>query len=258
MAELTAVRRRIVLDGVPREPPLAFESESTRTTAAMTPAPCVFDAYGTIFDLACRLGRASAVLGDDAGPVLALWRQKQLEYTWLRTLMNRFVSFDRVTEEALDFALHARDRYDPELARVLLDGFVHLTAYDDVAPALRQLRSLGHTCAILSNGTPASLASALQSSGLEEVMSHVWSASSVQRFKPDPRVYQLASDGLGLRPSQVIFVSANAWDAAGAAAFGFRAFWLNRTGGMKERLGSDAPRELSSLEQLHDALVITS
>lgn len=177
-----------------------------------SPSPCVFDAYGTLFDLSSVVSIGTAFLRDDTASVLALWRQKQLEYTWLRTLMQRHVPFDQVTEDALVFALRAYGRHDPAVVRALMESFARVASFDDVAPVVQSLREAGHPCAILSNGTPAMLASALHASNLSDAFQHVWSAESVQRYKPDPRVYALATDGLEAAPSAIAFVSANAWD----------------------------------------------
>jgi 2-haloacid dehalogenase len=197
---------------------------------------CVFDAYGTLFDVHSAVGRGGGALGDKAGPVSALWRQKQLEYTWLRSLMGAYVDFWQVTGEGLDYALAANGVADAELRQRLMDLYLSLDAYPDVPPALDRLRAGGRKTAILSNGAPSMLRAAVETAGLGARLDAVLSVDELRVFKPDPRVYQLAVDRLGVEAGRICFVSTNGWDAAGAAHFGFKVAWLNRFGQQPERL----------------------
>ena len=215
---------------------------------------CVFDAYGTLFDVHSAVGRSGGALGDKAGPVSALWRQKQLEYTWLRSLMGAYVDFWQVTGAGLDYALAANGVEDAELRRRLMDLYLNLDAYPDVADALDRLRAGGKKTAILSNGAPNMLRAAVETAGLGGRLDAVLSVDELGTFKPDPRVYQLAVDRLGVAAERICFVSTNGWDAAGAAYFGFKVAWLNRFGQQPERLPGAPAAVIETLAELPDLL----
>jgi 2-haloacid dehalogenase len=214
------------------------------------PAAFVFDAYGTLFDLASALKREEATLGA-AGPRLGkLWRRKQLEYTWLRSLMRRHADFWQVTGDALDYALAATAVDAPGLRERLLAAYRTLEAYPEVPGVLDALRAKGHATAILSNGEPAMLSDAVAAAGLAARLDHVLSVESVGVYKPDPRVYALAAETLGLEPARIGFASSNAWDAHGAATFGLRTWWINRAGLPPERLPGELAGVLPDLTGL--------
>jgi 2-haloacid dehalogenase len=210
---------------------------------------CVFDAYGTLFDVHSAVARLRARVGARADPLSQLWRSKQLEYTWLRALMGRHADFWRVTGDALDYAL-ARTGVDATLRAPLLQAYLALDAYPEVPDALRRLRAGGLKTAILSNGEPNMLRAAANSAGIAELLDAILSVEEVGVFKPHPQVYQLALDRLALRPHQIAFQSSNAWDVSGAAAFGLRAVWINRQGMPPERLPGAAEHELGDLSGL--------
>jgi len=210
---------------------------------------CVFDAYGTLFDVHSAVAQHSARLVD-ATAVSTLWRTKQLEYTWLRTLMDRYVEFWQVTGDALDFALETHQVNDSSLREDLMQAYLGLSCYPEVPLALKVLRQRGIRCAILSNGSPEMLAAAVENAELGNRFSAVISVDPIQVYKPDPRVYQMAVDELQLEPAQIAFQSSNAWDAVGAAVFGFQVVWVNRFGQRRERLGIHPAAELKSLEDL--------
>lgn len=189
---------------------------------------CVFDAYGTLFDIHSPTARIADQLGDKAQPISDMWRLKQLQYTWLRSLMDAHAPFIQVTGEALDYALAAHGVDDGKVRDQLFDLYMTLDAYDDAGSTLDALRAAGLGTAILSNGSPDMLGAAVESSGLGPKLDHVLSVEDVGIFKPDARVYQLAVDRLGVERGEICFVSANAWDAAGAAHFGFQVAHLNR------------------------------
>jgi 2-haloacid dehalogenase len=199
-------------------------------------AACVFDAYGTLFDVHSPARRCRDQLGDKADTLSELWRRKQLEYTWLRSLMGRHEDFWQVTSDALDFAMEAHRLADPALRAQLMQLYLDLDAYPEAGDTLRALRDGGIRTAILSNGSPTMLTSAVKSANLVGLFDAVVSVESAKIFKPHPSVYQLATDALHLAASEIAFVTANGWDAAGAAVFGYRAVWVNRTGQPREML----------------------
>lgn len=197
---------------------------------------CVFDAYGTLFDVHSAAARCRDALGGQADRLSALWRQKQLEYTWLRSLMGCHADFAQVTADSLDYALAATGMTDAELRDRLLDVYRHLDAFPEVREVLGRLRQAGFCTAILSNGTPSMLNMAVESAGLGAVFDAVLSVEAAGIYKPHPSVYQLAVDRLGAPAPRICFVSSNGWDAGGAAQFGFRAVWVNRYGQPRELL----------------------
>jgi 2-haloacid dehalogenase len=211
---------------------------------------CVFDAYGTLFDVHSAVGRHRERLGDKADAVSMAWRTKQLEYTWLRSLMGRYVDFWQVTGHALAYALDAHGVRDPRLEDDLLQAYLSLECYPEVPRVLGELRQAGMKTAVLSNGSPMMLEAAVGSSGIGALLDAVISVDVLGVFKPDLRVYQLAIETLGVGRDQVSFQSSNAWDAAAAATFGFKVAWCNRFSQVPERL-PDAPHaEVRSLAEL--------
>ena len=216
---------------------------------------CVFDAYGTLFDAHAAVGHHRSRLADKADAVSAMWRIKQLEYTWLRSLMDRYVPFWQVTGEALDYALDAHGVSDAALRDDLLNAYLQLDCYAEVPEVLARLKDAGMRTALLSNGSPEMLDAAVRNSKLEELLDAVFSVDELGIFKPHPSVYQLAADRLQVEPHQVSFQSSNAWDAAGAATFGFRVAWVNRFGQAEERLPDRPHVQLRSLSELPDVVL---
>ena len=210
----------------------------------------VFDAYGTLFDVASAAERSRDLLGDRAGPLAELWRQKQLQYSWLRAVMGRHADFWAVTGDALDFALEAHRVAEPGLRARLMDAYGRLGPYPDAEETLRRLRQAGLRTAILSNGTPRMLAQAVRSARLDGLVDPVLSVEEVGVYKPHPSVYRLACERLGVWPAEIVFVTANGWDAWGAKAGGLRVAWCNRAGQPRERLGEGPDAELGSLADL--------
>jgi len=191
---------------------------------------CVFDAYGTLFDVHSAVARHAETIGPDAPKVSALWRTKQLEYTWVRSLMRRHLDFWSCTEAGLDFALTAHGLSDKSLLReALLGSYRSLSPYAEVRSVLESLNGRGIRTAILSNGTPRMLEEAIRAAGLEDIDLPLLSIEAAGIFKPDPSVYQLAVSALGIPAEAISFQSSNAWDIAGARAFGFHVVWVNRT-----------------------------
>jgi 2-haloacid dehalogenase len=225
-------------------------------TRALTGAPllgvraAVFDAYGTLYDVGSAAERARASLGDRWQPLAELWRAKQLQYTWLRSLMGRHADFWRVTADALDFALEALGIPDDGLRDRLMALYNRLDAYPDARGTLEALRRFGLRTAVLSNGSPRMLAAAAEAAQLAPLLDEVLSVESVGIYKPSPQVYRLALDQLRLWPNEILFVSANGWDAAGAKTAGLRVAWCNRAGQPVERVGEPPDAIIRSLSEL--------
>lgn len=209
-----------------------------------------FDAYGTLFDVHAAVARHRDAIGPRAGELSSLWRSKQLEYTWVRTLTGRYRDFWTLTGEALDFAAAACGGLSPQLRAALMRAYEQLDAYDDVRPALAALRAKGAKTAILSNGTPAMLDSAVKAARLGDVLDSVISVDGLGLYKARGEVYQLVCDAFTCPAAQVSFQSSNRWDIAGAAAFGFRTVWINRTGQGEEYADLPAALTLPSLAPL--------
>jgi 2-haloacid dehalogenase len=208
----------------------------------------VFDAYGTLFDVHSVVEAGREVTNDPAA-LSALWRQKQLEYTWLRSLMGRYEDFWAVTESALRYALTRLGvrASDAQIAR-LMRAYLSLACFPEVRAALDRLS--GRSRAILSNGSPDMLAAAVDSSGLAGYFDHVLSVDRVKIFKPAPAVYALGPKALGIPAEDIVFVSSNAWDVAGAKAFGYRVAWCNRGNAPDEELGVRPDWTVTGLDQL--------
>ena len=211
---------------------------------------CVFDAYGTLFDVHAAAARCRDELGDAADAVSQTWRTKQLQYTWLRSLMGRHIDFWQLTGEALDYALDSHGIDDEALRQRLMDCYLVLDAYPEVKDVLGRLHGAGLKCAVLSNGAPNMLDAAVRNAGLGDVLDAVLSIEDVGIYKPHPSVYRLAVDRLGVEAERIAFQSSNAWDANGAAAFGFRVAWVNRFGQRPERLPGPADAEIATLDEL--------
>lgn len=210
----------------------------------------VFDAYGTLLDVHAATTPEIAVLAHRAAPLAVLWRQKQLEYSWLRALMGRYADFEQVTAEALDAALDAMRVTDPGLRERLLEAYMTLQPYPEVREVLAGLKALGLPRIVLSNGSPRMLASAFASSGLADLLDDVLSVDAIGTYKPAPEVYRMATRRLGLPADAIGFVSSNGFDAHGAASFGFEVAWVNRSMAAHERLPGALTAEVPDLRNL--------
>lgn len=211
---------------------------------------CIFDAYGTLFDVHSAAARCRGDLGDKADQLSDVWRQKQLQYTWLRSLMRTHVDFWQVTGDALDYAMAAVGLDDPVTRQRLMDLYLQLDAYKEVPDMLAALKAGGLQTGVLSNGAPTMLKAAIDSAGLTDLLDHALSIEDVGIYKPDPRVYQLAADRVGVEPGEICFMSSNAWDAYAASHFGFRVVWVNRFGQPPERIPGAPDREIDNLAPL--------
>jgi 2-haloacid dehalogenase len=217
---------------------------------------CVFDAYGTLFDVNSAARSAQDELGSRWQPLAELWRTKQLQYTWLRGLGGHHADFWTVTSDALSFALESLKLEDADLHRRLMTLYLSLNVYPEVMATLERLKAGGQKLAILSNGAPQMLASAATNSGIADLLDVVLSVEEVGVFKPHPSVYKLASDRLQLAPEKICFLSSNGWDAYAAKAFGFHAVWCNRFNQSPERIPETPDGQIATLSALPDIVLI--
>ena len=211
---------------------------------------CVFDAYGTLFDFASAAKSCADVLGDQADRLTALWRDKQLQYSWLRAVQGRHAEFWQVTGDGLDYALDTLGIDRPGLRDRLMALYLALETFPEVPAMLRQLKQAGMRTAILSNGSPRMLDAIVTGAKIDGLLDAVLSVEEVGIYKPHPKVYQLAVDRLGVPAAAIAFQSSNAWDAYAASAFGMKVVWCNRYNQRRERLPGAPDREISSLAEL--------
>ncbi|MGO4380976.1 haloacid dehalogenase type II [Pseudoduganella sp. RAF53_2] len=210
-----------------------------------------FDLYGTLFDVYSVAKQCEDQFPGRGAEVSMLWRQKQLEYTWLRSLMNRYEPFERVTHDALQFTCrHLGLNLDAGAAEVLEEAYLALPAFREVPETLRELRRRGLRLAILSNGTPNSIGSVVRNAGLQDAFDFLLSVEEAGIYKPSSRAYVLAEQAFELPKSSILFVSSNGWDVTGARAYGFPACWINRGGNVFEEMGQQPDRQLSRLDGL--------
>jgi 2-haloacid dehalogenase len=194
----------------------------------MSHAAYVFDAYGTLFDVHAAVRKHAGAMGPDGQAFSDLWRAKQLEYSWIRTLMGHHTDFWALTEQSLDYAFARFPSADRTLKAALLDAYWHLDCYPEVPSVLKHLKDRGARIAILSNGTPQMLQSAVKKAGLDLIIDDIFSVETVKAFKTAPAVYDMVTTTYRLYPGSVSFQSSNRWDIAGATKFGFRTVWINR------------------------------
>ena len=211
---------------------------------------CVFDAYGTLFDVASAAAKCADILGDKAAPLADLWRTKQLEYSWLRSLMDDYTDFWQITANALDHALDTLDLGDPLLRSKLMELYLRLDCYPGTHDVLGKLRTAGLRTAILSNGSPTMITAAVGSAEMRGLLDELLSVDEIGVYKPHPSVYRLACDRLDTAPDRICFLTSNSWDAHGASAFGFRVVWINRNGGKPDRLPAGPAHEIADLNDL--------
>ncbi len=216
---------------------------------------CVFDAYGTLFDFASAAKGCRELLGENTDKLTTLWRDKQLQYTWLRAVQGRHVDFWRVTADALDFALETLAIHGAEVRERLMKLYLTLDVFPEVPHVLQQLKQAGLRTAILSNGSPRMLAAVVRAASLDKLLDAVLSVEEVGVYKPHPRVYQLAVDRLGVPARAIAFESSNAWDAYAASAFGMQVVWCNRYGQRRERLPGAPDRIVANLGELPELVL---
>ena len=213
----------------------------------------VFDAYGTLFDVHSVVARCESLFPGHGAALSQLWRQKQLEYTWLRSLMGRYERFEAITGHALRYACGAlRLTLAADAERALVQEYRRLSMFPEVASALAGLRDC--RLAILSNGSPEMLDAVVRHGALDRLLDRVISVDEVRVFKPHPAVYRLAAERLQTRAEEIGFVSSNYWDVCGAASCGLQAYWINRTAAVEDPLG---PRPKAVVERLTDLIALT-
>jgi 2-haloacid dehalogenase len=219
-------------------------------------AACVFDAYGTLFDVNSAAREAQDALGERWQPLAELWRAKQLQYTWLRGLGGRHSDFWQVTGDALEFAMATFHLADPALRERLMNLYLSLSAYPEVADTLQRLKAGGLKLAILSNGTPAMLAAAAANAGIANQFDAILSVEEVQVYKPHPSVYALACQRLAVPAERICFLSSNGWDAYSAKAFGFHVLWCNRANQPPERIPETPDAQITTLAELPKIVLV--
>lgn len=215
----------------------------------------IFDAYGTLLDVHAAMGLHAVRIGSNWQAISTDWRNKQLEYSWVRSLAGpaQHRDFWALTQEALAWVAAKHGIQDAAILTDILNAYRHLQAYAEVPAMLRTLQDRGVARVILSNGEPGMLADAVQSAGIAGLLDDVLSAETVGVFKPDPRIYRLCTERFGLPPEEMAFLSSNPWDAYGAREFGFQVFWVNRTNQPDEYGLRDSVRVIPNLLALPDA-----
>lgn len=215
---------------------------------------CVFDAYGTLFDFNTAAMNCRDELGEQADDLSRIWREKQLQYTWLRSLTGKHSDFWQVTGDALDFAMKTLGIYDNALRDKLMGLYKTLGVFPEVPDTLKQLKSAGLKTAILSNGSPEMLSAAVEGTGISNLLDKVFSIEEAGIYKPHPSVYRIAVDALDLSTGSICFVSSNSWDAHGASAFGLKVIWCNRYGQQSEMLPGSPDAEVKTLAEVPSVL----
>ena len=212
-----------------------------------------FDAYGTLFDVYSIGVLAEKLFPGEGAQLATIWRDKQIEYTRVRTLSDKYANFWQVTVDALTYSCEFLNLDLTEASRDrLMRQYAELSAFPENVEQLMRLREAGITLSVLSNGTPWMLEQAMEASGLAEYFEHILSVESVKRFKTAPEAYQMGPDALGSKATNILFVSSNCWDICGATWFGYRTIWLNRYGLPLDRLGVKPHRIGSSLQDVAD------
>lgn len=213
----------------------------------------IFDAYGTLFDVHAAIARHRAKAGPEADRVSAIWRTKQLEYSWTLTLAGAYTDFWVLTERALDYALALVPSVDRSLKPALLDSYFKLDAFPDARLALKALKAKGYKTGILSNGSPAMLKGAVSAANIGGDLDAVLSVDTLKMFKPRPEVYGLVTDHFKCKPGDVSFVSSNRWDVMASVRAGFRGIWVNRATMPDEYLDFPPALILKDLNALAEA-----
>lgn len=208
----------------------------------------VFDAYGTLFDVHSAVAKNAHSIGEQATALSALWRNKQLEYSWVRSLMHSYTDFWTLTEEALDYAMATLGIADPTLRNALLEAYLTLDAYSEVPATLEAISQSGARVGILTNGSPDMIQAAIKSAGIGQFIDDIFCVDAVKTFKTAPETYKMVTDSWNVKPKHIAFQSSNRWDIAGATKFGFNTSWINRTNAADEYLRYPPTRVLNSLE----------
>ena len=210
-----------------------------------------FDAYGTLYDVHSVIQLGERLFPGQGTALSNAWRLKQLQYTWQRSLMDRYADFWKVTEDGLVFAANSLNlKLDEGKRKQLMEAYLSLKTFPEVPAGLRELSGAGYKLVILSNGAPRMLQEVTKNAGIEQYLAHIISIDEVKIYKPSPRTYQLASKKLGIAPEAIGFVSSNSWDIAGATSFGLTTLWINRGNQPPDELGFPAHRVVTKLTDL--------
>ena len=215
---------------------------------------CIFDAYGTLFDVNAACRELSKEVGEQWQELATLWRLRQVEYTWLRNSMNEYINFWNITEDALEYAMETLNMKNEELKNKLLDLYLKLEAYPEVEKVLIQLKKEGYQTGILSNGSEEMLASAVKNAKLENLIDKVLSVEKCKVYKPSSKVYDLVEKEFKINKINCAFFSSNAWDMHAAAHYGFKTIWVNRFEGNLEKLPGKPYKIVQTLEKIVDIL----
>ena len=211
----------------------------------------IFDAYGTLFDVNSAARKCKGKIGDKWEAFANYWRTTQLEYTWLRSLMNRHKDFWQVTEDSLDKSMKAF-KIDPSMRNELLDLYKILSAFPEVTEVLKNLKEKNYKLAILSNGTPSLLNELVTSNNLDNIFDDIFSIEKVGIYKPDSKVYDLPIKKYQIKKDEVAFLSANTWDVSGGGNYGYSSIWVNRNNNIFDNLDYKPKNEVKNLKQLLD------
>ena len=211
----------------------------------------IFDAYGTLFDVNSAAEKCKNEIGDKWEGFANYWRTTQLEYTWLRSMMNRHKDFWQVTEDSLDKSMKSF-KIDPSMRNELLDLYKILSTFPEVKEVLRNLKKKDYKLAILSNGTPALLNELVTSNNLDNIFDDIFSIEEVKTYKPDPKVYNIPIKKYQIKKDEVAFLSANTWDVSGGGNYGYSSIWVNRNNNIFDNLDYKPKSEVKNLKQLLD------
>ena len=211
----------------------------------------IFDAYGTLFDVNSAAEKCKDKIGDKWESFANYWRTTQLEYTWLRSLMNRHKDFWQVTEDSLDKSMKAF-KIDPSMRNELLDLYKILSTFPEVKEVLQNLKKKDYKLAILSNGTPTLLNELVASNNLDNIFDDIFSIEEVGIYKPDSKVYNLPVKKYQIKKDEVAFLSANTWDVSGGGNYGYSSIWVNRNNNIFDNLDYKPKNEVKNLKQLLD------
>ena len=211
---------------------------------------CVFDAYGTLFDVNAACRKLSEEVGDKWKELSILWRLRQVEYTWLRNSMNAYVDFWKITSDALEYAMESLHINNIKLRNDLLSLYLKLEAYPEVKYVLTNIKDMGLKTAILSNGNKIMLESAVKNANIKNILDEVLSVDDCKVYKPASEVYELVENKMGIKKENVLFFSSNAWDVHAASNYGFKTIWVNRFDGKLEKLPGKPNIIINSLEQI--------
>ena len=210
---------------------------------------CVFDAYGTLFDVNSAAAKCKEKLGDKWENFANAWRTTQLEYTWLRSLMRKYKNFSKITEDSLDHTM-ATFNINKNMRKELLNLYKELSPYPEVKECLDALKSKNIKIAILSNGTPDLLKGLVESNNIQNYFDDIISVENIKIYKPDPKVYEMPIKKYNCKPENICFLSSNSWDVSGGGVFGYNAVWVNRFNKMFDKLGYNPQYIINNLNQL--------